>query len=1574
MATFPVGPTVGQTVTINNVVWTWTGYSWSSDGPFYTYNIKDVDTLSIPPVNNQVLAYDSTNREWVPRTMVGVGTISVDQLTDVDTSTTPPTIGQVLQWNGTNWVPITPSTSAFPTYNRIVSSGALNLTMPVGVNALFYSVENPGNITISLPFSAAVGQSLYFLRNSDWSTNLVSFSGNITIGIENGSPVTLDNNVSAVHFVFDGTNWMRRLLFGSTSAVGGGAQVLTGTLAARPAVTTDGTIYVVQGEITFSLNGTASIYDVQTNTWFPITREDWKGRNAIGITSSQSIGLDGTMLDMTYFVTPSSNVTITLPSGISNGTVLRFLRTGDWGAFTVSFSGSINTGVNNGSITINNNVSEVVFVWNGAQWMQRIFYGSSLGGASGNLDSLTDVNTTTIPLTLNDVLMYNGTEWRNYQMGIDQLVDVNTTGVTNGQYLQYSAGQWVPASISSSGFPLYSIISAGGALNLTIPVGTNAVFYSVSNPSPLTVTIPDGTVIGQSLMFVRNADWGTNSVTFTGTISSIIESGTPNINNDVSSILFVWNGTLWNRRLFFGSTAGGSANFQIGPLSSRPGSATDGFIYQVFGDPSPFNNNKTFVYDTNTTAWYEVGFARGGITVGVLGGRPASANDGEMYYVSGDPTPSNDGRCFVYDTSTLTWRELGQFGAAAAGVSAKTYINAGGTFNISIPANSFLVEYFLNPTSAINMVLPTPTSVGTTINVYRAGDWLNFAVSFSGAPWVVGIDNGTPTINNDISCITFIWNGAAWVRRLFYGSTASGGGGGVLVGTLAARPATAADGTIYVVNGDPTVVNNGVWQIYDTATTAWYPMLPVTSNSINSLSDVDTVAFPPSTGQSLQWNGSQWIPANVGVGVPSYNIINLATGTYTATIPVGQFGLLFSVENTGSITIALPGAATVGQNLLFVRNSDWLTNSVTFSGTINVGTQNGSAVINNDVSSVLFIWNGTAWMRRLFYGSTSSAGATNLDQLTDVNTSTLPLAANDVLMYTGAEWRNYQMNLDQLSDVSTVGAANGQVLQYNGAQWSPVSMATGGVPAYIRLNTAGTYTVNMPNGTDGLFFSVENTGALTINLPGITGIGRSLYFVRNSNWNLNTVTFSGTISVVIENGTPTLNNDVSGVLFIWDGTQWDRRLFYGSTSSSPTSIPAKTYINTSGTFNLTVPINTFLVEYFLSPTGPMNLVLPTPTTVGTTINIYRAGNWSAAGGFGIAFSGAPWVTVIDNGTPNTENDVSCITFIWNGTAWVRRLLYGSTSSGGSQVLTGTLASRPVPGVSTEGTVYVVEGDTPINNGQTFIFDSQTSAWKQLTYPIFNGDLYTFMSTGVNQTLPTNVSANFGLFYMINPTAPITVTLQNGVTVGQTVRILRSGDWNTNTVTFGGTINIGFENGTPVINNNLSEIVFTWNGSAWQRRLIYGSTSGGDVTGPANAIPTSIARYDNVTGKALRNSQVLVDDFGSITQIRDHDMSGRSTQNTFTTPTYTLDCAQSNFQIFTPTANGTFSFTNVPANRAYILTLRLVLGAFTVSFPPSVSWNGGTPPTFSQNKTHLLFFYTDDGGVKWRASALVDYTT
>ena len=87
----------------------------------------------------------------------------------------------------------------------------------------------------------------------------------------------------------------------------------------------------------------------------------------------------------------------------------------------------------------------------------------------------------------------------------------------------------------------------------------------------------------------------------------------------------------------------------------------------------------------------------------------------------------------------------------------------------------------------------------------------------------------------------------------------------------------------------------------------------------------------------------------------------------------------------------------------------------------------------------------------------------------------------------------------------------------------------------------------------------------------------------------------------------------------------------------------------------------------------------------------------------------------------------------------------------------------------------------------------------------------------------------------------------------------------------------------------------------------------------------------------------------------------------------LDLSTGNYFTKTISGNSTFTFVNPAASGTVTaFTLELTHSSGTVAWPSSVKFNNDTAPTLTTGKTHLFMFVTDDGGTRYRGSALVDY--
>ena len=163
-------------------------------------------------------------------------------------------------------------------------------------------------------------------------------------------------------------------------------------------------------------------------------------------------------------------------------------------------------------------------------------------------------------------------------------------------------------------------------------------------------------------------------------------------------------------------------------------------------------------------------------------------------------------------------------------------------------------------------------------------------------------------------------------------------------------------------------------------------------------------------------------------------------------------------------------------------------------------------------------------------------------------------------------------------------------------------------------------------------------------------------------------------------------------------------------------------------------------------------------------------------------------------------------------------------------------------------------------------------------------------------------------------------------------------------------------------------------------LSWGSTSSSSITQgdtTAEVIDTgSDGRFIVTTdgSERLRVNNVGQVGVGTASPVTRLDVAGSYAANAVAVAALNIDCSLGNY--FTKTINGasTFTVSNVPASRNYAFTLELEHTSGAITWFSGVEWPGGTAPTLTTGKTHLFIFQTDNGGTRWRASSLINYTT
>ena len=177
-------------------------------------------------------------------------------------------------------------------------------------------------------------------------------------------------------------------------------------------------------------------------------------------------------------------------------------------------------------------------------------------------------------------------------------------------------------------------------------------------------------------------------------------------------------------------------------------------------------------------------------------------------------------------------------------------------------------------------------------------------------------------------------------------------------------------------------------------------------------------------------------------------------------------------------------------------------------------------------------------------------------------------------------------------------------------------------------------------------------------------------------------------------------------------------------------------------------------------------------------------------------------------------------------------------------------------------------------------------------------------------------------------------------------------------------------------------------------ITVGTVGAGNVTssGTVSAVTGSFSGNVSIGGTLTYDDVTNIDSVGLITARKGINVTaGVSTfaaathQNAGTkvTGSYTsnitamgandVDCSGGNYFTKTITGATTFTFSNVPASTAYIMTMEVTLnGSNAITWPAAVKWPADTAPTITDAKSQLFIFVTDDGGTRFRGSSLVDY--
>jgi hypothetical protein len=208
----------------------------------------------------------------------------------------------------------------------------------------------------------------------------------------------------------------------------------------------------------------------------------------------------------------------------------------------------------------------------------------------------------------------------------------------------------------------------------------------------------------------------------------------------------------------------------------------------------------------------------------------------------------------------------------------------------------------------------------------------------------------------------------------------------------------------------------------------------------------------------------------------------------------------------------------------------------------------------------------------------------------------------------------------------------------------------------------------------------------------------------------------------------------------------------------------------------------------------------------------------------------------------------------------------------------------------------------------------------------------------------------------------TVTLPATPATGAQVIVADpTGDWGTNNLTIGrngSTISGVAENLTCDISGASVQLVY--DGTTWAVYAQVGGNGGTVVTLDGTQTLTN----KTLGATTLSGTLSCADQILDRPVLEDYAIQGVAIGNTGATRT--IDLESGNFFSATLDQACTFTFSNPAASGDFCgFALALTNGeAFTITWPVSVDWVGGTAPTLTASGLDLLVFVTYDGGTTW----------
>ena len=492
------GITNGQVLQYNGT--SFVAATISGGGASALDDLSDVDTTTTSPTNGDALVFDGTN--FVPQAVSGSGATNLNELTDVDT--TGAITDNVLKFDGTTWVDGSVSYSELtgtPTLAVVATSGDYNdlsnlPSIPVNVNDLG-DVDTTGITS---------GQVLQYNGTSFVPFTITDQIG-ATILDELGdvdTTTTAPTNGDAL--VFDGTNFVPQAVSGGASAINDLTDVDTTGVVTNNVLKYDGTSWV-DGSVAYSeLTGTPTLAPVATSGAY----SDLSGTPTLSTVATTGSYTD--LLDQPTIPSNIEELSNVDTTGVVVNNVLKFDGT-NWVNGSVDYSEvsntpNLSTVATSGSYNDLSNLPVLSTVATSGSYTDLV----NTPSIPSSINDLSDVDTSGI--TNGQVLQFDGTSFVAATISggsastLNDLTDVdtNTTAPTTGDTLVYNGTEWVPQAPSGGGSSVTTIerfrINFNTDDTVAGTVGTSDAYSEItSGITPVLTTAGSSTNVETTITF-----------------------------------------------------------------------------------------------------------------------------------------------------------------------------------------------------------------------------------------------------------------------------------------------------------------------------------------------------------------------------------------------------------------------------------------------------------------------------------------------------------------------------------------------------------------------------------------------------------------------------------------------------------------------------------------------------------------------------------------------------------------------------------------------------------------------------------------------------------------------------------------------------------------------------------------------------------------------------------------------------------------------------------------------------------------------------------------------------------------